>query len=105
MEITQEEVQAIIQAAKVPAAQLEKETSLQVVRTGQKVFFLLSPSDPLMSFVQQRRAAPSAGGGQRRPGDGVPLDAAAQPAGTVPLPQAPPAEGAPQGGAPPLAPK
>jgi len=105
VEITQEEVQAIIQAAKVPAAQLEKETSLQVVRTGQKVFFLLSPSDPLMSFVQQRRAAPSAGGGQRRPGDGVPLDAAAQPAGTVPLPQAPPAEGAPQGGAPPLAPK
>ncbi|MFH1725476.1 MAG: hypothetical protein ABII00_12775 [Elusimicrobiota bacterium] len=68
VEISESEKGMLLEAAKMDDEQLERETSLVVIRTESKVFYLISPSDPLMDIVARHRS----GEGEPPPPDKAP---------------------------------
>ncbi|MFA5138608.1 MAG: hypothetical protein WC728_05180 [Elusimicrobiota bacterium] len=56
VEVSETEVQFLTKATGLATEQLQKESSLQIVPTREKIYFLLSPSDPLMALVARYRS-------------------------------------------------
>jgi hypothetical protein len=56
VEITGPEEQYLLKAAKMTEGELERESSLQVVRGKHIVFYLMAPSDPLFALVSRYRS-------------------------------------------------
>jgi len=57
VEITHAEAQALMGETKLSEADLLRQSSLQLIATKAKVYYLLSPSDPLTAIVARSRAA------------------------------------------------
>jgi hypothetical protein len=57
VEITQAEVQGLTGETKLSEADLRRQSSLQIIVTKAKTYYLLSPSDPLTAIVARSRAA------------------------------------------------
>lgn len=58
-ELSFAEVRFLFQQTKLGEEQLKKESSLQVIPTREKVYYLLAPSDPLMAVVARFRQSPA----------------------------------------------
>jgi hypothetical protein len=56
LEITEGEARHLMQVTVRTQEQLSKESSLQVIPTAKKTYYLLSPSDPLMTVISRYRA-------------------------------------------------
>lgn len=56
VKIAESEVQFLLKSAKMTEEQLVQDSSLQVIATREKVYYLLSPSDPMMALVMRQRA-------------------------------------------------
>jgi len=61
LEINPTELKMLASAAGSTVERLQQESSLQVIRTELKTFYLISPSDPLMSVLASRNASGKAG--------------------------------------------
>ena len=57
VEITAQEKDLLLSAAKLSEEELARRSSLQIVTARSKTQYLLSPSDPLFSLVARSRAA------------------------------------------------
>ncbi len=56
VEIKESEARALLKATKMTEEELVRDSSLQVIATKEKTFYLLSPSDPMMALVTQSRS-------------------------------------------------
>jgi len=55
VEISFDEKNKLVKAANLSEKQLIEDSSLQIIATGKKIFYLLSPSDPLMASIGRIR--------------------------------------------------
>ncbi|MFA6030295.1 MAG: hypothetical protein WC969_10610 [Elusimicrobiota bacterium] len=67
VEIEEGEEQFLIKTTKLSEADLEKESSLQVVRGKTVVYYLMSPSDPFFALVARYRSGDKSGNLQGTP--------------------------------------
>ena len=56
VEVSETEVQFLLKATGLGTEQLQKESSLQIIPTRERPYYLLSPSDPLMALVARQRS-------------------------------------------------
>lgn len=61
VELSEPEVTFLLKTTRLSAERLQKESSLQIIPTKRKIYYLLSPSDPLMGVVGKYRSGSKGG--------------------------------------------